>query len=130
MHWTAVFRLCFMLPLTGPLPVMSIVEDMYLIAFILLTGAAGAYFTSIGCRWARARHLPPSWRYAWLSTFITALLSVLFVCQGDLFRPSRWNTGKVSLWLTIVYVSVAAALIALLASAIVLETFSRKHNVE
>ena len=100
------------------------------VIFIVLAGAAGAYFTSIGCRWAHARHHRPSWRYAWLGSFITALLSVLFVCQGDLFRPSRWDTGKISIWFTVVSVAVAAGLIALLASALVLEVFWRKFKHE
>jgi len=58
------------------------------------------------------------------------LPSVLFVCQGDLFRPSRWDTGKVSIWYSVVAVSIAAALVGLLASGIVLEAFWRKHNHE
>jgi hypothetical protein len=102
---------------------------MWLI-FIALTGAAGAYFTSIGCRWAHGRHHRPSWRYGWLASFITALLAVLFVCQGDLFRPGRWDTGKVSIWFSVVSVAIAAGIVALLASAIVLEVFWRKFKHE
>ena len=103
---------------------------MELILFIVLTGAGGAYFTSICCRWAHARHRRPSWRYAWLGTFITVLLSVLFTCQEDLFRPSRWDTGKVSIWFSVVSISVATGAVALLASAIVLEVFWRKFKHE
>jgi len=103
---------------------------MELALFFMLTGAAGAYFTSIGCRRARARHRPPRWRHAWLGTFITALLSVLAVCQGDLFHPGRWDTGKISIWFSVVWVSVAAGIPALLASAVVLEVFWRRFKHE
>jgi hypothetical protein len=102
---------------------------MLAILFIIFAGAAGAYFTSIGCRRAHARHRRPSWRYAWLGTFITVLLSVLMVCQGDLFRPNRWD-GKVSIWFTVIAISVLAGLVALVASAIVLQVFWRKFKYE
>jgi len=101
-----------------------------LVVFLLLTGASGAYFTSIGCRLARAKQRPPSWRYAWFATLGTVLLSVAFFCQADLLRPSRWDTGKVSIWYTVVIVSIAAAFPAMLASAIVLQVFWSKFKHE
>jgi hypothetical protein len=101
---------------------------MQLAAFFLLAGAAGAYFTSIGCRRAHAKNLPPSWRYAWFATLGTVLLSVLLVCQGDLFHPRRWDTAKGSIWSEVVMVSCATAVPAMLASVIVLEVFWRKFK--
>lgn len=103
---------------------------MELAIFLLLAGGAGAYFTSIGCRQAHAKHHPPSWRYAWLATLGTALLSVLLVCQGDLFRPSRWDTGKVSIWFSVVTVSIGTSIPAMLASAVVLQVYWRKFRDE
>ena len=103
---------------------------MELALFLIITGAAGAYFTSISCRRAHARHRPPSWRYAWLATLVTVILSVLSICQGDLFHPGRWNSGKIPLWFTVAIVSVATSVPALVASAVVLEIYWRKFRHE
>jgi hypothetical protein len=103
---------------------------MELVVFFLLIAAAGAYFTSIGCRRAHAQHRPPSWRSAWLATFVTVLLTVLLACQEDLFRPSRWDAGKVPIWFTVVWLSATACPIALLGSGVVLEIFWRKFKHE
>ena len=103
---------------------------MDLVIFVVLTGAAGAYFTSVGCRHAQARHRRAGWRHACFGTFITALLAVLFVCQGDLFRPSQWEAGKYSIWFGVVAVSVPAGVVALVTSAIVVSVFRARFRNE
>ena len=96
---------------------------MELAIFILLTGASGAYFTSVGCRRALARHRRVGWHLILPGTFITALLTALLIGQGDLFHPSRWDSCKVSIWLPVTVVSLAAAVVAFVASAIVALAF-------
>lgn len=103
---------------------------MELAIFIVLTGASGAYFTSVGCRRALARHRRVGWHLMLLGTFITALFTALLIGQGDLFHPSRWDTGKVSVWLPVAMISSAAAVVALVASAIVVLVFKARIRDE
>jgi amino acid transporter len=87
--------------------------------FVLLTALSGAYFTSIGCRHALARHRRPGWHWALVGTLITTVLTTLAFGQGDLFDPSRWDKGKVPFWQMIGTISSAAAVSAFVASVIV-----------
>jgi len=61
---------------------------MDLVIFIVLTAAAGAYFTSIGCRFAQARHRRAGGLAALLGTFVTAVLTALTIGQGTCFIPT------------------------------------------
>ena len=103
---------------------------MDVIIFMALTAASGAYFTSVGCRRAQMRHRRPGWHHALVGTLITALLAVLFICQDDLFRPSRWDRGKVSIWFTVIVASAASGVVALVASSIVVLSFRAKVRDE
>ena len=96
---------------------------MELAIFIVLSAAAGAYFTSVGCRRAIARHRRAGWHLTLLGTFVTALITALLIGQGDLFHPSRWDAGKVSVWLPVAMISSAAAVVAFVASVIVVLVF-------
>ncbi len=96
--------------------------------FFLLPAAAGAYFTSIGCRRAHVKRQPPRWRYAWLATLGAVLLTVVIVCREDLLHPSRSDGGKMSIWASVVMLSIVTGISAMLASAIVLEIFWRKFK--
>lgn len=96
---------------------------MVIVIFILLTAASAAYFTSIGCRRALAQHRRPGWHLALLGICITTLLTALFVEQGDLFRPDRWVLGMV-------IILPAAAVVALISSAIVVSVFRGRFRDE
>ncbi len=85
---------------------------------------------SIGCRRSLARHRRARWRLAFLGTFITALLTALFINQGDLFHPDRWDKGKVPIWIPVIMISSAAAIFAFIASAIVVSVFRSRFRDE
>ena len=96
---------------------------MEIAIFIALAGTAGAYFTSVGCRRSFARHRRVGWHLSLLGTFITALLTALLIGHWDLFHPIHWDRGKVLHWLPVGLISSAAAVIAFVASAIVVLVF-------
>jgi hypothetical protein len=62
---------------------------------------------------ARTRASTPSWRYAWFEP--CRCYSPVFVCHGDLFRPV---VDTCFIWQTVVMVSLATAVPAMLAAAI------------
>jgi formate hydrogenlyase subunit 4 len=95
---------------------------MVILIFILLTATSGAYFTGIGCRRSLAQHRRPGWHLTLLGICITTLLTALFLGQGDLFQPSKWDSGKVGM-LPIIIAILTAAVIALIASVIVVSIF-------
>jgi ABC-type uncharacterized transport system permease subunit len=103
---------------------------MELFVFIVLTGAAGAYFTSIACRRSQARHRRAGWHLALLGTGLTAFITGAFIGQPELFHPSRWDTGKVSIWYPVVISSSAAAVVALVTSLIVVVMFRVRFRDE
>jgi len=87
--------------------------------FSLLAAASGAFFTGIGCRRARIHQRRPGWHLILLGTVVTVLMAVLYVGQGDLFRPQRWNEhkgGTSEFWRPIIFVSEAAAGISVLST--------------
>jgi ABC-type uncharacterized transport system permease subunit len=95
---------------------------MVILIFILLIATSAAYFTSIGCRRALARHRRPGWHVTLLGIGITTLLAALFVGQDDWFRPSRWDSGKVGI-LPVIMITLTAAVIASVASVIVVSIY-------
>jgi len=66
---------------------------LFVIIMVLVSVAAG-YLTSIPCRFAQSRGRRPGWYSAPLGVLGAALLAVLFIFQGDLFRPSTWDKNK------------------------------------
>ena len=117
---------CWLPPSRGAVFCLS----MELVIFIILTAAAGAYFTSIGCRLAQARHRRAGWPAAVFGALVTAVLAALTVGQGDLFHPGRWDDWGVSIWIPMMVLSVAAAGVALLASTLVVAVFSARFQKE
>jgi hypothetical protein len=103
---------------------------MHAFVFIGLTGAAGAYITSIACRRSQARHRRAGWHLALLGTLLTTLITGIFIGQPELFQPTRWDTGKVSIWYPVVVLSSAAAVVALVASMIVVVVFRLRFRDE
>jgi hypothetical protein len=92
---------------------------MELFIFFILSAASGAYFTSVGCRVSQAKHRRAGWHHVLLGPAVTALLTVLLIGQRDLFFPSRWITVKISFWYPITLGASASAIIAFIASVIV-----------
>jgi membrane associated rhomboid family serine protease len=103
---------------------------MVLLVFILLAAASGAYFSSIGCRWALARHRRPGWYFALLGILATVLLTTFFLGEGDLFRPAHWDDGKVGFWLPMIIISGAAAIVAFLSSVVVVIIYRARFRNE
>ena len=96
---------------------------MELAIFLLLTLTAGGYITSIGCRRSQVRNRRAGWHLVLLGTVVAALLTGLCIGQGDLFHPSRWDTGKAGAWLPVIMISSVAALLALAVSTVVVFVF-------
>jgi ABC-type phosphate transport system permease subunit len=103
------------------------ITRMVILIFILLIATSAAYFTGIGCRRALARNRRPGWHLTFLGTCITTLLAALFVGQDDWFRPSRWDSGKVGI-LPVIMITFVAAVIALIASVIVVSIYRGKFR--
>jgi len=70
---------------------------MQSILLILVVAAASTYAASLVCRVLQSCHRRPGWFVAPLVAACLGSLAVLAVFQGDLFRPSKWDSGKVSL---------------------------------
>src|SRR5262245_62334299 len=103
---------------------------MELAIFIVLTAAAGGYFTSLGCRRSQARHRRAGWHQTLIGTVLTALLIGLSIGQGDLFHPDRWDRGKVWIWAPAIMISFAGASVAFVTSVIVVSVFRAKFRNE
>jgi hypothetical protein len=103
---------------------------MRLFLFVALTGAAGAYITSIACRRSQARHRRAGWHLAFAGTLLTALITGVFIGQPELFHPARWDTGKVSIWYPVIALSSAAAVVALVTSLVVVVVFRVRFRDE
>jgi hypothetical protein len=102
---------------------------MVILIFIFLTATSGAYFTSIGCRQEFVKHRRPGWHLTLLGVCITTLLTALFVGQEDLFRPDRWDSGKVGM-LPVIIITLTAAAVSLIASLIMVLIFRGRFRDE
>ena len=69
---------------------------MQLVIAILLIGGASTYLASLVCRLLRSRHKRPAWLLAPAVAALTGVITVLATFQGEVFHPSRWESGKVS----------------------------------
>ena len=67
----------------------------FLIA-ILLIGGASVYLASVACRLLCSHRKRPAWILVPAVAAVTGVLTVLAVYQGEVFHPSRWESGKVS----------------------------------
>ena len=102
---------------------------MGLLIFVFLTAAAGAYFTSIGCRRSREHGRRAGWHLILVGTCGAALLTALFVGQGDLFHPNR-DIGKLPVWLEVAVMSAIAGIVALASSVVVVVYFRANYRHE
>jgi hypothetical protein len=59
--------------------------------------AVSIYVVSIPCRVLVARGRSPGWYIAVLLAILIGAIAVLILGGPDLFHPSRWDTGKVTL---------------------------------
>jgi MFS family permease len=70
---------------------------MYPFGSILIAPLAAVYCASLFSRLLRRRGKRPGWVAGGLSITLGIVVGWLLVFQLDLFRPSRWYTGKVDL---------------------------------
>ena len=61
------------------------------------TALVSIYVVSIPCRVLVSRGRSPGWYIAILIAILMGALVVLVLGGSDLFHPSRWDTGKVTL---------------------------------
>ena len=75
------------------------VEFFLLLLLVIGLPSAGvaAYITTVPCRLLVSRHRQPGWYIAVIVAVLMGALAVLLVGGTDLFHPSRWDTGKVTL---------------------------------
>jgi cytosine/uracil/thiamine/allantoin permease len=99
----------------------------FIIAVILVTVAA-AYLTSIPCRAACARGRRPAWLSVLVGTIGAAFLAVLFICQGDLFRPSTWNKNKMDTALLIPAVFTVFCVVGVIPAVLVLTHYGKRFE--
>lgn len=95
-----VFLLGFAL-LKSDLTLESVSDD--LIAFLglalvfVLVGTVAAYVTGVACRLTQSRGRRAGWSLGAIGAAVTGAIIVVLIYQGDLFHPSRWDTGKINL---------------------------------
>jgi hypothetical protein len=69
--------------------------------FLLLLGvpaaAVSTYIATIPCRLLVSRRRQPGWYIAVVVAVLLGALAVLLLGGADLFHPSRWDTGKVTM---------------------------------
>jgi hypothetical protein len=71
-----------------------------MLGILLVVGAPAAvstYLTSIPCRILVSRRRIPGWYIAILIAVLVGGLAVLLLGGADLFHPSKWDSGKVTL---------------------------------
>lgn len=76
---------------------------MGLIIAIALPSLAAAYITSLLCRFAEWRGRQATWGLAPLGAIAAGALTVMFLDQGDIFRPSEWSKGNMPLTFSVLF---------------------------
>lgn len=97
------------------------------IASILIPVAAG-YITTIPCRSAESRKRPAAWYYAFFGIIGAGLLTVLFVYQGDLFRPSAWDRGNVPMSFLVPFCFVVSCAVVAIPALLVVHHYRRRFR--
>ena len=75
----------------------ALITILGLALVVVLVGTVAAYVTSVACRLMLSRRRRAGWFLGVIGAVVTGAIIVVFVYQGDLFHPSRWDTGKVNL---------------------------------
>ena len=89
---------------------------MDLIISIILLAAVAGYLASLACRFALKRNRQPGWLISICAALMSGLLAVLLMGGVDLFQPSKWDEGKVSIWIMVGIVFAFSSAVALLPS--------------
>ncbi len=98
------------------------------IIFVLVVELAAGYITSVACRVAHSRRKRVGWHHALLGMIGADLLIVLAIGGVDLFRPSHWDQGKVSIWYPIFVFGTIGSVIGIGAAGLVLTYFERRFG--
>src|SRR5437764_1718594 len=96
---------------------------------IALIAMGATYMTSLLCRFAKWRGRPTEWRLAPLGAMATGAMTVLFLFQGDLFRPSEWFKDKVPLPLLILFSFAISSGMGLVLALAVVGYYRQKSGV-
>ncbi len=97
------------------------------IAIVLIMAAAG-YLTSIPCRVAESRRHRAGWYAPFVGVIGAAILAVLVIYQGDLFRPSVWDEGKVGMTLLVPLTFCIVCAIGVIPSFLVFWMYRKKYE--
>jgi hypothetical protein len=98
------------------------------VVMILLISAAAIYITSLPCRFAVSRRRRAAWYFAVLGAAGAGALTILFVYQGDLFRPSKWDTGKVTMLITVPMIFMISGAIGFIPASLVVRHYRVKFE--
>lgn len=78
------------------------VIEMFLISLLgvgLPAAGVATYITTVPCRFLVARRRQPGGHIAVLVALLVGVVAVLLLGGADVFHPSRWDTGKVPMWM-------------------------------
>lgn len=101
--------------------------------FLILLLAAGvpsagvaAYIASVPCRILVSRGRQPKWHIALGVAMLMGILAALFAGGTDIFRPSRWDTGKITIREIVPLWFAAASIGAFVAASYVVRHYRNK----
>lgn len=100
-------------------------DTVILILFVCL---AAGYITSVHCRFARSRDRQPAWYFALLGAIGAAILTIIIFYRGALFHPSKWNDGKVQLWILVSSCFAIVSAIGLVPALLVVYHYREKYS--
>ena len=103
---------------------------MELLIAIVVISAAAAYLTSIPCRMLYLRHRRASWFLGFVGAVVAGILTVLFVYQGDVFHPERWDRGKVELEILMLMAFGFSSVVGLIPALLVVGHYRRRLRDE
>ena len=90
---------------------------------------SGGYFTSIGCRWALARHRRPGWYLILLGTCVTVLLTALCAWGAALYvHPEEKDEIRGGFEIMVIAAVCDAAVFAFAASVSVVSFYRAKFQ--
>src|SRR5947209_7393328 len=101
---------------------------MYPFGGILIAPLAAVYCASVISRLLRRRGKRPGWIAGGFSIILGIVVNWLFVFQLDLFRPSRWHTGKVDLPAELLVTGFFSFIACTVPSAWMIERHQKLHD--